>query len=288
MIFNPKSLNSDKIVEKKEAFIRTNGGSVLEKEYCIFLDVETVPRYKTWKDFEECEPHLAKSFIENKAKNWLEFRDTEMARINKMKENGAQPVPYDTCTEDYEYLYQLRAGLFPEYNKIICISIAYYKNGERKVLSFVDHNEKELLKNFVIVLDGIVKSKKSQLYIVGHNVLLFDLPVLYKRMIVNGILPPYLIHKDQTKPWEKFAVDTRNIWKAGDKNGDATLNTMCYALGVKSPKDGDHNMDGSKVAVYYYTTGDLKIIAEYCEEDVVALCDVFDIYSNLTRYSFNI
>jgi predicted PolB exonuclease-like 3'-5' exonuclease len=288
-IFDRSTLPDRFISEATASFIRDNRGNPLKIEDCIFLDTETVPRYKTWKEFQENEPLMAESFIKNKAKNWLEFRDTEMARISKMKEEEIQPVPYDICTEDHEYLYHLRAGLFPEYNKIVCISILYYENGKQKILSFAGDDEKQLLIDFSIIFSGIVQriqSRKKQPYVVGHNILLFDLPVLYKRMIVNGILPPSLIHADQVKPWEKFAVDTRNIWKAGDKNGDASLDTVCNALGIKSSKAGEHNMDGSKVALEYYEKGNISGIAMYCEEDVEVLAKIFLIYSKLTSYTF--
>jgi len=296
-IFKSESLNENNISFQIKSFIKDNKGQPLHINRCIFLDVETVTRHKTWKEFEENEPDLATSFIKNKAKNWLEFRDTEMARINKMRVEGTQPVPYDISYLDHEYLYHLRAGLFPEYNKIVCISLCYTlldKATEKeitKTISFAGEDEFELLKNFSIIFSGIVSqvqtSTKKQPYVVGHNILLFDLPVIYKRMIMNNLLPHYLIHADQVKPWEKFAVDTRNIWKAGDRNGDASLNTVCYALGVTSSKDGEHNMDGSQVGKEYHQEKNIEGIAHYCEEDVEVLHKIFTIYSNLKSYTFN-
>lgn len=289
-IFDRNSVKGKyKVIEK--SFLRDVKGNPLSLEQCIFLDCETVSRYKTWKDFETNEPDMAQSFIKNKCFNWLEFRDNELKNIRNLQESGEQPVPYDTCTEDHEYLYHLRSGLFPEYNKIVTISIQYVSKGKTKTISFASHNEKELLEDFCIALSGIVQSiakTKRQPYIVGHNVLLFDIPVIYKRMIVNDIYPPAIIHADQTKPWEKFVSDTRNIWKAGDKNGDASLNTVCYALNIKSSKDGNHGMEGSQVGVEYWQNDNLEGIVQYCEEDVDVLRQIFEKYSTLKCYTFGV
>lgn len=291
-VFNTNSINSKNVNITTTGFIRDNKGAILNENCCIFLDIETVSGHKTWNEFQKKQPELAQSFKKNKTENWLAFRDTELGRIENMQKNNIQPVPYDICTEDWEYLYHLRSGLFPEYNKIVCISLLYFKQGEKKIISFANSNEEQLLIDFSIVFSGIeqqiIKETKKQPYVVGHNILLFDLPVLYKRLIMHNILPPSLIHADQVKPWEKFAVDTRNIWKAGDKNGDASLDTVCHALGIVSSKSGNHNMDGSKVAIEYYQNDNLEGIVQYCEEDVSVLHQIFTKLQNLKAYTFKV
>lgn len=103
--------------------------------------------------------------------------------------------------------------------------------------------------------------------VVGHNVSAFDLRFLAQRHIVNGIRPPMVIARAaQAKPWEVEKVfDTMVQWSGVGSR--ITLDKLCKALGVKSPK-GD--IDGSKVwdAVQ---AGRLVEVADYCARDVEAV-----------------
>lgn len=111
---------------------------------------------------------------------------------------------------------------------------------------------------------SIPRSAHFTTCVVGHNVSAFDLRFLAQRHIVNGIRPPMVIARSaQAKPWEVEKVfDTMVQWSGVGSR--ITLDKLCKALGVKSPKG---EIDGSKVwdAV---RDGRLVDVANYCARDV--------------------
>jgi predicted PolB exonuclease-like 3'-5' exonuclease len=105
-----------------------------------------------------------------------------------------------------------------------------------------------------------------------HNIKNFDIPVLNKRMVINGIKPSPLLPSYDTKPWEIKAIDTMDVWKMGNNFALSSLELMCAAMGVKSPKEGE--VTGNRVHEAYYDFNQLDLIVEYCERDVMVLIDI--------------
>lgn len=100
--------------------------------------------------------------------------------------------------------------------------------------------------------------------VIGHNVT-WDLRFLWKRCIVNSIKMPYpLLRRAHAKPWDDTIGDTMLRWDPVNK---VSLDRLCRALGIASPKNG--GMDGSKV-YEAWKAGEYDRIAEYCRGDVVA------------------
>ena len=128
-------------------------------------------------------------------------------------------------------------------------------------------NEGALLRDFHAALDSAVKtSAVFNTCVIGHNVASFDLRFLSQRSIINGIRPHAVIARAaQAKPWETEKVfDTMVQW-AG-VGGRVSLDKLCKALGIKTPKDG---ITGATVwdAV---KSGRLDEVADYCAKDVEA------------------
>lgn len=99
----------------------------------------------------------------------------------------------------------------------------------------------------------------------------YDNPFLLGRSVVNGVSvhrPLYL-----AKPWEDTHVDVCDRLKVGFK-GRPTLDLVCRALGVPSPKGG---IVGAQVAEAW-ATGQRVDVAEYCCRDVTALATVLAAY----------
>jgi uncharacterized protein YprB with RNaseH-like and TPR domain len=113
----------------------------------------------------------------------------------------------------------------------------------------------------------------------GHNIKNFDIPVMMKRMMVNGIEPSKLLPRYDTKPWEVKAIDTLEVWRAGNPWGLASLELMCAAMGVESSKEGE--VTGNRVHDAYWLDGMLDAIADYCERDVLVLVKIIDKLKNL-------
>lgn len=95
---------------------------------------------------------------------------------------------------------------------------------------------------------------------IGHNVIGFDLPFLWKRAVINR-LPYHGIPKD-ARHGAGRVFDTMVAW-AGFKDR-ISLDNLAGILGLPSSKD---EMDGSMVCDYWLA-GKKEEIANYCAKDV--------------------
>ena len=210
----------------------------------LFLDIETVGGCP---DYESCirfNPELAEQF--EKYFDWFQKR-----------------FPEDTGL-DKDEVFVKRAALVPEFAKIICVSMAFVMdNGEIKKQTFSGDDEKELLTQVRNLLD---RCQKLDFYLCGHNLKNFDIPMMAKRMIINGIMPSKLLPSYDTKPWEVKAIDTKEIWQYGAYTSIGSLDLVCSTMGIPTPKDGE--VTGDKVHNAYWVEQKLTQISEYCEKDV--------------------
>jgi len=108
----------------------------------LFLDIETVPQKENWSEV----PEITKELFSKK---------TAYQRKEEI-----------TPEDFYE-----RAGIWAEFGKIICISVAYFTNvtQERnlRVTSFSGDNEKQILIDFKQLLD--THFNKSYHVLCAHN-----------------------------------------------------------------------------------------------------------------------
>ena len=75
------------------------------------------------------------------------------------------------------------------------------------------------------------------------------------------------------------ALDTKELWQFGSFNSPASLDLMCVAMNVESPKTGE--VSGNMVHDTYWNSNGLGPIADYCERDVKVLVEVIDKFYNL-------
>lgn len=275
--------------------------SILPKN-CIFLDIETVSGYATFEEM----PKILQERWEVKVNNWIQYSESSKAKIldaiftefeNSQEKDFDQNILFNLYTkyrtDNAKNRYKEMAALYPEYGKIICISVGYFKNEEFQIVSFVGE-ELDLLKNFQFGINKIYerlrKSNSNQpngaqdVYLVGHNLSFFDIPYITKRMNINGLLTPYFLHQPFTEPWNKKLIDTATEWRVGNITGDATLETICAVLNIKSPKNGEVN--GSNMTEYYYSNiMSIEEIVSYCESDVEATYKIFNHLQNLKTFN---
>ncbi|MGB1000318.1 MAG: 3'-5' exonuclease, partial [Flavobacteriales bacterium] len=145
----------------------------------LYIDIETVSNSKQFSDLDE-------------TMQGLFAKKTAYQR----KEDFSPEEFYD------------RAGIWAEFGKIVCISIAYLAETsaggkQLRFRSFYDHNEKDLLIDFVEVLENF-----KQYAFCGHNIKEFDLPFICRRMLVHGIALPDMLNLAGKKPWEIHHIDT--------------------------------------------------------------------------------
>ena len=220
----------------------------------LFLDIETVGGCKNYQNCRESNPTVANQF--EKYFDWFLKRFPEDKITDMM-----------STEEHMDEVFQRRAALVPEFAKIVCVSMAFVlDNGDVKKQTFSGDDEKILLADVKKLLD---RYHKLDFYLCGHNLKNFDIPMLAKRMIINGIMPSKILPSYDTKPWEVKAIDTKEIWQYGAYTAIGSLDLMCACLEIPTPKDGEIN--GGMVHDAYWNQNRLKEIGEYCERDVEVL-----------------
>ena len=216
----------------------------------LFLDIETVPEKENWNQLSEASQELY-------AKKTAYQRKDEIS------------------AEDF---YE-RAGIWAEFGKIICISVAYFteKSDTRtlRVTSFSGDDEKQILNDFKVLLETHFNRAKHLLC--AHNGKEFDFPYIARRMIIHRIELPSKLNLFGKKPWEVPHLDTMELWKFGDYKHFTSLQLLASILGVPSPKD---DIDGSDVARVYYEEKNLDRIVEYCEKDTITLAQLLLRFNN--------
>ena len=223
----------------------------------LFLDIETVGIQPDWDSLVKNNESL--SFQFEHYFDWFQKRFPE--------DNGLS----------IEEVFKKRSSLVPEFAKIVCVSMAFVMdNGEVKKQTFSGDDEKVLLTQVRSLLD---RCHKLDFYLCGHNLKNFDIPMLAKRMIINGILPSKLLPSYDTKPWEVKAIDTKEIWQYGSYTSIGSLDLVCSTMGIPTPKDGE--ITGDKVHHAYWIEQKLPQIAEYCEKDVDVLVEFIKQLKNL-------
>jgi uncharacterized protein YprB with RNaseH-like and TPR domain len=216
----------------------------------LFIDIETVGVQPDWETL--VKENEALSFQFENYFDWFQKR---------FPEDADKPVGQ---------MFVNRAALVAEFSKVACVSVAFVtENGETKIQSFSDFDEKKLLME---VQKLLFRVGELGFWLCGHNVKGFDIPVLAKRMIMNGIMPPKILPGHDTKPWEVKALDTKELWQYGGYGSIASLELMCVCLGVESSKTME--VTGNKVHEAYWVKKDYQGIVKYCEKDVLVLIDV--------------
>jgi len=97
--------------------------------------------------------------------------------------------------------------------------------------------------------------------LVGHNIIGFDLPFLWKRCMVLGIKPPALLPRNP-KPWSELVQDTMLLWDSAQRQG-GSMDRICRLLGIP----GKGNFGGADVWPAI-RDGRFDDVAEYCRGDV--------------------
>jgi len=225
----------------------------------LFLDIETVGVQPDWDALVKYNEALSFQF-----ENYLDWFQ------KRFPEDADKPVGT---------MFVNRSALVPEFARIACVSVAFVMDsGEVKMQSFSDPDEAKLLSD---VQKLLYRVGELGFFLCGHNVKGFDIPMLAKRMIINGILPPKILPGHDTKPWEVKALDTKELWQYGSYGSIASLELMCVSLGVESSKNME--VTGNKVHEAFWTKKDIKGIVEYCEKDVSVLIDVIKKIVELKR-----
>jgi 3'-5' exonuclease len=173
-----------------------------------------------------------------------------------------------------EEMFNLRAGIYAEFGKIIVIAVGKFYEPEPgkiglKTRSLFGDDEKKLLSEFKTLVE---KSDPNSLKLCAHNGKEFDFPYLSRRMLVNSVQLPSILNHSGKKPWEVPYLDTLEMWKFGDHKHYTSLDLLATIFNIPTSKN---DMDGSMVNQVYYQEKNLPKISTYCIGDVVALANLY-------------
>ena len=210
----------------------------------LYFDIETAGKYKDFQTFKDLDLRGANLFEKKASRHrWI---------------------------EDYtiEEVYLKKSALYSEFNIIVCITYGYDDPREGfRVKSFTG-DEKEILQNSNKIWSNFIK----QGYIgCGYNIKRFDLPLLNIKHYQHDIPMHKIMDLKDKKPWDIQHVDIFEKWNHGF-NSFVSLDEVCYALGIESPKD---NMSGGEVHTEFYA-GNIGDIVKYCEGDVKVLPKIIE------------
>ena len=159
-----------------------------------------------------------------------------------------------------------KTGLDGSFGRILCAAVCEVASGVVYSVSSAEVDEASVLTELLAHVDRMVNEDTNTALaprIIGHNAL-WDLRFIAQRCAVHGIPFNKRILPFDAKPWGDNVADTMTLW-AGTK-GTITLDRLCVALGVPSPKG---EMNGSMVA-QYFADGRLAEIVDYNRADVQA------------------
>jgi hypothetical protein len=219
-----------------------NNTEKVKPEHILFLDIETVGAVAEYQQL-----------------------DAKMKSLWDKKAENIKKKPEDTAETCYEM-----AGIYAEFGKIICISVAFLKEGTLRIKSFADEDERTLLENFATLLNNYFHKPYHRLC--AHNGKEFDFPYLCRRMLINGIPLPSVLDVSGKKPWETNFLDTMEMWRFGDYKNYTSLDLLATIFRIPSPKD---DIDGSMVHQIYWEGNDIQRIATYCEKDVLTIVQLY-------------
>lgn len=245
----------------------------------IYLDIETVPQKQSFYDLSLTMQELFLKKFKREAEEMIGLM---------MDEWDIESLNTEEWKPKLEKFYNNRAALHSEFNKIVCISIGFFKTEipldlsklpttqdlDFEMRSFYGTDERKILTDFYSSCKSVLdKSMNHTHYMCAHHGLGFDFPVIAKRMILNGMpLPPYLDIADMPNWKIEHLLDTKNSWKFGVWDNHTSLALLSEVFDVKSSKQ---IMSGGDVRQVYYGEKDYAKIATYCSEDIICMATVY-------------
>ena len=174
----------------------------------------------------------------------------------------------------YEQLalsFSTSAPLYAPFTKVVAASFGYFKGGEVFIKSFSGLDEKELLIQLSAFLE--TESVKENFAHGSHSIKGFDIPMLNKRCLANGLEIPSILDTAGEKPWLISHFDLNEILRMGGYYQESLI-TACLLLGVESSKTD--LIDGSQVSDIFYNAGNnLSLISDYYKNDTLSTINCF-------------
>jgi DNA polymerase elongation subunit (family B) len=218
----------------------------------VFLDIETLPAEET-------------------------MREQIAVKVRRELESSGGQLSDEQANEIADSEFRSTA-LYGEHGRVLVIGLITEENGAIKHRGVLGRdratgcfhlNEARTLRAFWNLLRDFDVRRD---FIIGHNVLEFDLPFLCKRSIVHRVQPSVKLcfARYRSQP----IYDTMKEWAHWSwcKNGATSLDKLAGVLGLVSSKQ--NGIDGSRV-YDYFRDGRHSEIADYCMRDVELVRDIY-------------
>lgn len=233
----------------------------------VFLDIETVPPPS------ELKMKLKPDAVNRLLRNFNSNKQIKLSPEAPEKIDMTQPTADDSndCTNGCTEEMFRRLALHAEYGRILCIGVIIEKDGaeiRKGVFGFdketerLHMDESKTLRGFWQLLKQEFNPKRD--LIIGHNLMDFDLPFIYKRSRIRNIKPSIQLSFARYRSAPIF--DTMREWAMWNlRETSISLSLLAELLdcGLKKT-DG---IDGSKI-YDEYLSGSHCLIADYCLQDV--------------------
>lgn len=214
----------------------------------FYFDIETTSKYK--------------NLLELK-KNDRRGYDLFMRKIERKSER------FSDWKKDPDIIYKEKAGLIPEFGKIVCVSMSYFKNDELKTKSVYGHDEEDIIKQTHKIFENI--NNNTTFGLCGYYIKGFDIPFLNRKMLKYDLYIPQNLKTFNIKPWDMNVYDLSEIWRSNGTLENSSFDEVSYELNLDSPKE---IMSGDGVYETYWIDKNLELIKDYCENDVKVSIDI--------------
>lgn len=198
--------------------------------------------------------------------------DIETLPPDKSSSGDNAREDHASCTdEDFRQL-----ALDGDYGRVLTIGLTVERDSqiihsgllgrERQTMLF-HLDEARTLRGFWKLLKGFNPCRDL---IVGHNVLDFDLPFLYKRSVIHRVRPSVELSFARYRSQPIF--DTMHQWNKWSPRKFVSLDRLAKVLGLESSKE--QGIDGSRV-YDKFCAGCHTEIADYCMRDVELVREIY-------------
>jgi hypothetical protein len=216
----------------------------------LFFDIETTTRYKTYAEYLEKEPFMAKEF---------ERRSLET---------------YTDLTVEEAYV--KKGMLHSEHGQVVSIAWKIYDRESNsfmdEVIGFSSWDEFEFCqgpladRDILIRFNNRLKEMFEDHFIMmgGYAIKIFDVEFLFNRMRVCGLEPQISLWECLKKPWDNRHLDVKDFFPSS--KGMSSFGMVCTLVGIPTSKES--GISGDQVCYRFWDDHDVEAINTYCMEDV--------------------
>lgn len=225
----------------------------------VFLDIETLPPDES-----------VLPIFESKILPYI-LTKSELNDFQKKFDDADNLT--ESCKSKEKYIHKAYRSLSlkAEYGRVLCIGVILEKDGKewRKgvfgydIESEILHTDEEkILRGFWQMMRNDFDVRRD--LIIGHNVMDFDLPFIYKRSRILGIKPTVKLSFARYRSFPIY--DTMREWALWNlREKSVSLVHLAELLGIEISKT--EGIDGSRV-YDEFLKGSHSLIAKYCLQDV--------------------